>query len=227
MLKTLLLEDDLTLSREVKSFLNSRDIHCDVVYDGNTFARQLRNEEYDAFLLDINVPGSNGLEVCKHIREEGYQNPVIMLTAYGDIEDKKDAYSAGADDFLVKPFHLEELILRINSVLKRGVPEKVQTEVLKVADLEIDLGTKKVSRAQKTIELTKKEFQLLLFLVKANGRVVSKQTIAEQIWDIHFETSLNTIEVYVNFLRRKIDKGHAVALIHTKPGFGYYLREDK
>ncbi|MGR3810377.1 response regulator transcription factor [Jiulongibacter sp. NS-SX5] len=227
MLKTLLLEDDLTLSREVKSFLNSRDIQCDVVYDGNTFARQLKSEEYDAFLLDINVPGMNGLDVCKQIREDGYQNPVIMLTAYGDIEDKKDAYSAGADDFLVKPFHLEELILRINSVLKRGVPEKVQSEVLKVADLEIDLGTKKVFRAQKNIELTKKEFQLLLFLVKAKGRVVSKQTIAEQIWDIHFETSLNTIEVYVNFLRRKIDKGHAIALIHTKPGFGYYLREDK
>ncbi len=227
MLKTLLLEDDLTLSREVKSFLSSRDIQCDVVYDGNTFVRQLRNEEYDVFLLDINVPGINGLEVCKNIRAEGNMRPVIMLTAYGDIEDKKDAFNAGADDFLVKPFHLEELILRINSVLKRGQPEKLLNEILKVADLEIDQATKEVFRSGRPIELTKKEFQLLLFLVKANGRVVSKQTIAEQIWDIHFETSLNTIEVYVNFLRRKVDKGFSMPLIHTKPGFGYYLRAEK
>ena len=123
----------------------------------------------------------------------------------------------------VKTFHFEELLLRINSILKRGNSDKVQVELLKIDDLEINQTEMVVKRANKVIELTKKEYQLLVFLVKAKGRVISKQTIAEQIWDIHFETSLNTIEVYINFLRKKIDKDFATKLIHTKTIFGFYL----
>jgi DNA-binding response OmpR family regulator len=150
-----------------------------------------------------------------------------MLTAYGDIEDKKDAFNFGADDYLVKPFHFEELHLRINSVLRRGNSDKIHADIITVDDLEINQTEMVVKRANTVIELTKKEYQLLVFLTKSKGRVVSKQTIAEQIWDIHFETSLNTIEVYINFLRNKIDKGFGKKLIHTKPGFGYYLTAEE
>ncbi|WP_229201249.1 response regulator transcription factor [Arcticibacterium luteifluviistationis] len=226
-INALLLEDDKTLVKEVKSFLNSRDIKCDVVFDGEVLFRQIRQSSYDVLLLDINVPLLNGLEVCKRLRREGITTPVIMLTAYGDIQDKKDAFNFGADDYLVKPFHFEELLLRINSILRRGNTDKVHADLLTVGDLEINQTDMVVKRANTTIELTKKEYQLLVFLTKAKGRVVSKQTIAEQIWDIHFETSLNTIEVYINFLRNKIDKGFSKKLIHTKPGFGYYLTADE
>ncbi|MFT5885556.1 MAG: DNA-binding response OmpR family regulator [Arcticibacterium sp.] len=226
-INALLLEDDKILVKEVKSFLNSRGIKCEVVFDGELLFRQIRQSQYDVLLLDINVPGLNGLEVCKRLRKEGISTPVIILSAYGDIEDKKDAFNLGADDYLVKPFHFEELLLRINSILRRGNNEKVHVELLSVGDLEINQTDMVVKRADTIIELTKKEYQLLVFLAKAKGRVVSKQTIAEQIWDIHFETSLNTIEVYINFLRKKIDKGFSEKLIHTKPGFGYYLTAEE
>jgi DNA-binding response OmpR family regulator len=226
-INALLLEDDKTLIKEVKSFLNSRDINCDVVFDGELLFRQIRQKEYDVLLLDINVPIINGLEACKRLRKEGISTPIIMLTAYGDIEDKKDAFNFGADDYLVKPFHFEELHLRINSVLRRGNSDKIHADIITVDDLEINQTEMVVKRANTVIELTKKEYQLLVFLTKSKGRVVSKQTIAEQIWDIHFETSLNTIEVYINFLRNKIDKGFGKKLIHTKPGFGYYLTAEE
>ncbi len=146
-----------------------------------------------------------------------------MLTAYGEIQDKFDAFQHGADDYLVKPFHLDELYIRIMALLRRSTQPQEKKDMLQVADLEIDLGEMKVKRAGQPIELTPKEYQLLLFLVKAKGRTVSKQLIAEEVWDIHFETSLNTIEVYINFLRKKIDKDHEKKLIHTRPGYGYYL----
>ncbi|MCR9063652.1 MAG: response regulator transcription factor [Cytophagales bacterium] len=225
-IKALILEDDATLAKEVKSFLDSRGFDCEVVFDGDILFRMVKQHKFEIFLLDINVPQLNGLQVCKRLREEGFTAPIIMLTAYGDIQDKKDAFNNGADDYLVKPFHFEELILRINSVLRRGGKEETKANVLRVADLEINETDMIVKRGGKTIELTKKEYQLLVFLAKANGRVVSKQTIAEQIWDIHFETSLNTIEVYINFLRKKIDKEFTPHLIHTKPGFGYYLKNE-
>ncbi|GHB65279.1 response regulator transcription factor [Persicitalea jodogahamensis] len=223
MSRLLLLEDDPILSREVSTFLTSKGFECDCVFDGDLFFRQLGLATYEAYLLDINVPKLNGLDVCKRIRSADSTTPIVMLTAYGEIQDKFDAFQHGADDYLVKPFHLDELYIRIMALLRRSSQPQEKTDLLKVADLELDLTEMKVKRAGRSIELTPKEYQLLLFLVKAKGRTVSKQTIAEAVWDIHFETSLNTIEVYINFLRKKIDKDHDKKLIHTRPGFGYFI----
>lgn len=223
MTRILLLEDDPILSKEVTAFLTTKGFVCDGVFDGDVFFRQLGLAHYDAFLLDINVPGLNGLEVCRKVRMADATTPILMLTAYGEIQDKLDAFQQGADDYLVKPFHLDELYIRIMALLRRSTQPQEKKDILQVADLEIDLNEMKVKRAGQSIELTPKEYQLLLFLVKAKGRTVSKQLIAEEVWDIHFETSLNTIEVYINFLRKKIDKAHEKKLIHTRPGYGYFI----
>ncbi|MBU6342581.1 MAG: response regulator transcription factor [Bacteroidetes bacterium] len=223
-MKAILLEDEPTLAREISSFLLSREIECDTAFDGELFLRMLKNNAYDIYLLDINVPKLNGLDVCKRIRETNSLTPILMLTAYGDIQDKTDAFSFGADDYLVKPFHFEELYLRIQSLLRRSAQTPPSDDLLVIEDLEINKTTMEVHRNQERIDLTPKEYQLLLLLASAKGRTLTKQSIAEQIWDIHFDTNLNTIEVYINFLRKKIDKNYEVKLIHTRPGFGYFLK---
>ncbi len=223
-MKALLLEDDPTLSKEVKRLLESKLIHCDAVYDGETFFRQQSLEDYTIYLLDINVPLRNGIEVCKKIRESDTQSSILMLTAYGDISDKSDAYKAGADDYLVKPFHFEELYLRIQSLHKRKGQTALTEKNIVIGDLEIYVQEKKVKRKDDWIALSPKEYQLLLLLANAGGRTVSKQTIAEKVWDIQFDSNLNTIEVYINFLRKKIDKNYDEKLIHTRAGYGYFLK---
>ncbi|MBU1822253.1 MAG: response regulator transcription factor [Bacteroidetes bacterium] len=221
--KLLLLEDDIILSREISAFLKSKDFTCECVFDGDLFFRQLNREKYDMHLLDVNVPKMNGLDVCKKIRETDGSTPILILTAYGEIQDKFDAFERGADDYLVKPFHLDELYIRIMAMLRRSARPQERNDLITIQDLEIDLTEMKVKRADQSIELTPKEYQLLVLLAKAKGRTLSKQTIAEQIWDIHFETNLNTIEVYINFLRKKIDKDHPQKLIHTRSGYGYFM----
>jgi DNA-binding response OmpR family regulator len=221
----LLLEDEVTLSKELKNFLVSKSIDCDQVYDGETFFRQLRHKSYDLYLLDINVPQLNGLEVCQTVRSMDAQTPIIMLTAYGELQDKADAFKRGADDYLVKPFHFEELYLRIQSLFRRTAHLPQEIEKFQIADLEINNYDFTVKRNGIPIELTPKEFQLLLILARGNGRTLSKLHIAEHLWDSHLETNLNTIEVYINFLRKKIDKDFDQKLIHTRAGFGYSLRE--
>jgi DNA-binding response OmpR family regulator len=151
-----------------------------------------------------------------------------MLTAYSDVQDKVQALNYGADDYLVKPFHLDELSARIKALLRRSAqPLQEPDTIFQVADLVINTTEMKVSRGGKPITLTPKEYRLLELLAKQGGRTVSKQTIAEQVWDIHFETGTNTIEVYISFLRNKVDKGFDVPLIHTRAGYGYYLKETK
>ena len=227
-MKILLLEDDFKLATEVKLFFAKQGYECEVVYDGLIFFRQVVHDDYDLYLLDINVPSLNGLDVCKRIRENDTQTPILMLTAYSDVQDKVQALNFGADDYLVKPFHLEELNARIKALLRRShQPLNEEVKTYEVADLLINITEMKVSRAGKEITLTPKEYKLLELLAKQGGRTVSKQTIAEQVWDIHFETGTNTIEVYISFLRNKIDKGYDTPLIHTRAGYGYYLKETK
>lgn len=226
MTKILLLEDDLVLSKEISNFLKANDMDCDCVFDGEVFFRQTKSNSYNLYLLDINVPKLNGLDVCNKIRETDKNTPIIMISAYGDLNDKMDAFQLGGDDYLVKPFHLEELLIRIYSVLRRSSVPQLKENLIIVEDLEISPDTMTVKRAGNTIDLTQKEYQLLLLLAKAKGRVLSKQSISEQIWDVHFDTNLNTIEVYINFLRKKIDRNYDMKLIHTRPGFGYYLKSD-
>lgn len=222
-MKALLLEDDLILSKEIISFLKSMKIDCDAVFDGEVFFRQQKLDAYNIYLLDINVPKLNGLDVCNKIRENDKSTPILMLSAYRDIQDKMDAFNIGADDYLVKPFHFEELYIRIKALLRRSAIPQEKKEVIKIKDLEINTIDLKVKRNGNVIELTPKEYQLLLILAKANGRVLSKQSISEQIWDVHFDSNLNTIEVYINFLRKKIDKDYPEKLILTRSGFGYYM----
>lgn len=191
--KLLLLEDDAILSNEISTFLKSKDFECDCVFDGDLFFRQLQQGPYAMYLLDVNVPKMNGLDVCKKIRESDASTPILILTAYGEIQDKFDAFERGADDYLVKPFHLDELYIRIMAMLRRSNQPQERKDTISVDDLEIDLTEMKVKRADQSIELTPKEYQLLVLLVKAKGRTLSKQTIAEQIWDVHFETNLRQL----------------------------------
>lgn len=223
----LLLEDDFTLSKEIVSFFTSKAFECTAFYDGLLLTQKYTAEKYDLIILDINVPGKNGIDVCKSIREVDKKTPIIMLTAFSEIEDKLISFENGADDYLIKPFHFDELFARVNSLLRRKETPQNQKESIHIADMEIYESDLKVFRSGEEIKLTPKEFNLILILAHANGKIVSKQYIAEKLWDYHIETNQNTIEVYINFLRKKIDKDHAVKLIHTKIGYGYYLKEEK
>jgi len=228
MVNILILEDDFKLASEIKLFLEKQGFPCRVVYDGKLFFEQLTDRCCNLYILDINVPGLNGIEVCKRIRETDARTPILMLTAYSSVEDKVTAFNYGADDYLVKPFHLDELLARIKALLRRenNVPD-AGDKVYKIADLVINTTEIKVSRAGKEINLTPKEYKLLLLLAKGEGKTISKQAIAEKVWDIHFETGTNTIEVYISFLRNKIDKGFKTPLIYTSAGNGYYLKEKR
>jgi DNA-binding response OmpR family regulator len=223
-MKLLLLEDDPILTKEISEFFLEKGITCETAFDGEIFVKKLAREQYDVFLLDINVPKINGLEVCKKIREQDSNAPILMTTAFGEIEDKSEAFELGADDYLVKPFHLEELWLRINALLRRRESPQVKKNILEFDDLKINLDDKIVERNGTEINLTPKEFKLLAILAENHGKVLSKQQIADKLWDYHVETNQNTIEVYINFLRNKIDKNSEMKLIHTKIGFGYFLK---
>ncbi len=225
MTKILLLEDDLILSAELGKFLENNNFEVKKVYDGTMFLAEIVRASYDVYLLDINVPAISGLDICAAVREQDEQTPIIMISAYGDLEDKKEAFSRLADDYLVKPFQFEELLLRIQSLIRRkNTAETGTDEVIHVADLSINKTEQKVFRAGREITLTVKEFQLLLLLAENVGRTFSKQQISEQVWQHNFNTNTNTVEVYINFLRKKIDKDFDQKLIHTRSGFGYFLQ---
>ncbi|MBZ4188990.1 response regulator transcription factor [Niabella beijingensis] len=222
-MKAFLLEDDVVLSSEIVFYLRTHAIACDTAADGKDFLERAFKGMYDVYILDINVPLLNGLDVCRKIREQDAQTPIIIISAYDDIVEKKEAFLRNADDYLVKPFVLEELLLRINTRLRTAIRNGGGTKIV-VEDLEIYPDEYKVFRAGKEIQLTLKEFQLLVLLARANGRTLSKQYISDEVWQNQFQTTHNTIEVYINFLRKKIDRQFDVKLIHTRPGFGYYLK---
>ena len=227
-MRILLLEDDLILSAELSKFLEDNNFDVKRVYDGNLFLSEVKQNNYELFLLDINVPKTNGLEVCEKIREEDKNTPIIMISAYGDLSDKKDAFNRLADDYLVKPFQFEELLMRMNSLIRRRSSDKnVSEKIITIEDLKINKTEQKVFRKGKEIILTVKEFQLLLLLAENPGKTFSKQQISEMVWQHNFNTNTNTVEVYINFLRKKIDKGFDVKLIHTRSGFGYFLNPQK
>lgn len=224
-MKILVLEDDYTLARELLAFFGSKDFECECIYDGQLFLRHFLKQKADLYLLDINVPGVNGLEVCQAIRNVDKKTPILMLTAFGEIEDKVSAFSKGADDYLVKPFHFDELFMRVTALLRRRENSVEMAEIIETGDLRINVSESTVTRAGEQISLTPKEYRLLLILARAKGRVVSKQNIAEDLWDDNVLTSPNTIEVYINFLRKKIDSRHSEKLIQTRTGYGYYLKQ--
>lgn len=223
-MKILLLEDDLILSFELSKFLGDSGFEVTKVFEGDAVEVEMNRNMFDIFLLDINVPNLDGLKVCEKIRAYDINTPIIMISAYGDLSSKKDAFGFLANDYLVKPFQFEELLMRINSLLRR-TDSNVQSsdEIIKIEDLLINKTQQKVYRNGQEIILTVKEQRLLIFLAKAQGRTVSKQQITEYVWEHNFNTNTNTVEVYINFLRKKIDKDFDLKLIHTRSGFGYFL----
>jgi two-component system copper resistance phosphate regulon response regulator CusR len=223
--RILLAEDEPKLSQVVQEELTRQGYVADVAYDGNIAEKMFKQHSYSLVLLDINLPYKNGLALCKEFREINSKVPIIMLTALGELKDKMDAFNLGADDYIVKPFEFDELSARIKVFLKRAENTTPVTDKIVVADMEIDMENKTVSRSGKNINLTAKEFALLVLLSKNKGKVISKTDILEKVWDLSFDTGTNTIEVYISFLRNKIDKPYETKLIHTKPGFGYYVRE--
>lgn len=223
--RILLAEDEPKLSQVIQDELARQGYQADVAYDGLIAEKLFKQHTYSLVLLDINLPYKNGLALCKEFREHNKNVPIIMLTALGELSDKIDAFNLGADDYMVKPFHFDELFARIRVFLKRSDAGADGGEKIVVADMEIDMENKMVTRSGKSISLTAKEFALLVLLSRNKGKVISKHDILEKVWELSFDTGTNTIEVYISFLRNKIDKPFEVKLIHTKPGFGYYVRE--
>lgn len=221
----LLIEDEVKLSQIIKEELIVNDFVVDTAFDGLTAEKLFNINSYAAILLDISLPGKNGFDLCKQFRAANAKVPIIMLTAFGEVQDKVDAFALGADDYLVKPFHFDELLARIKVFIKRSESEPQEKEqIVTIGDLVINHKSKSVFRAGQEIPLTAKEFALLNLLVNNRGTVISKQEILEKVWDLNFDTGTNTIEVYISFLRNKIDKPFEEKLIQTKSGFGYYIK---
>jgi two-component system, OmpR family, copper resistance phosphate regulon response regulator CusR len=224
-MKILVVEDEPKVAAFLKQGLEEQNYEVDVAFDGQMGVRLGVHNNYDIMILDLILPYMNGLEVCQKIRENGKQTPILMLTALGATNDKIAGFDAGADDYLVKPFEFIELLARIKALTKRNSGVAHTSNSLKVADLVLDLNKKIARRGNKDIELTAKEFGLLEYLMRNKGRVVSRADIANKVWDINFDTGTNVVDVYVNILRKKIDKDFENKLIHTRIGMGYILRE--
>lgn len=223
--RILFAEDEPKLGQIVQEELNRQGYQADLAYDGLVAEKLFHQHNYSLVLLDVNLPYKNGLALCKEFREAKKGIPIIMLTALGELHDKMGAFDVGADDYIVKPFHFNELFARIKVFLKRSESGTENSEKMSIADLEINFIDKTVVRANTSINLTSKEFALLALLMKSDGKIISKQEIMEKVWGLSFDTGTNTIEVYISFLRNKIDKPFEKKLIHTKAGFGYYLKE--
>lgn len=224
-LKILLVEDEKKIADILRKGLTENQYHVDVAYDGLVGQKVFDAHEFHLVILDLNLPGMNGYELCKHIRSRNEKIPVIMLTALSTTDDKIQGFEAGADDYIIKPFDFKELLVRIKALLKRIYQQVPSGNILKVGDVTMNMESKEVTRAGKPISLTAKEFQLLEYLVKNKNRVVSRADIALRVWDIDFDTKTNVIDVYVNFLRKKIDRDFEPKLIHTQVGMGYILKE--
>ncbi len=221
----LLVEDETKVAAFIKKGLERQGFTVEIAEDGREGQRFFDERTFDLIILDVNLPFMDGVELAAYIRAKNTQIPILMLTALDTTADKLAGFDAGVDDYLVKPFDFMELVARLKALLKRAIKTIEQTNVLRVADLELDLDQKLARRGGQTIDLTAKEFALLEYLMRNRGRVVSKVDIAEKVWDIDFDTGTNFIEVYINYLRKKIDKDTANKLIHTVVGMGYTLKE--
>ncbi len=224
----LIVEDENKVATFIKKGLQTQNFTSQIAETGKIALELINEVKFDLIILDIGLPDMSGIEICEKIRMSNTKIPILMLTAFGSVSDKLSGFNAGTDDYLLKPFDFMELLVRIKALLKRSIecPE-IDTgteDLLKVADLELDLKEKVARRGGILFNLTAKEFNLLEYLMRNKGIVVSKIDIAEKVWDINFDTGTNFIEVYVNYLRKKIDKGFSNKLIHTIVGMGYMLK---
>lgn len=224
-MKILIIEDDHTLSQNIYEAIRAEGFIPEVVYDGLLAERILRKQEFTCVVMDINLPGKNGFDLCSRFREFNTFTPIIMLTAFGELEDKVQGFDCGADDYLTKPFFMRELIMRIHSLIKRNKNNGLPTSdlILTTDDITLNTTKKKVFRRGEEIILTPREYQILHRLMKKKGEIISKSELIEKIWGYSFDTNTNTIEVYMNFLRNKLDRPFGKNTIKTKIGYGYYL----
>ena len=223
-MRILLVEDDVAIAQSLKEGLEDEAYAVDVVHDGDEGYRTATADDYDVIILDVMLPEMNGYEVCRALRKDGNQTPILMLTARDAERDIVEGLDVGADDYLAKPFGFEVLLARLRALLRR--PNEKLEEILRVGDLTLDPSLKKVMRAAQEISLTAKEYAVLEYLMRNAGKVLSKEQIISHVWDFDADVLPNNVELFVMFLRRKIDKPFGSKLIHTVPGFGYKL-EDK
>lgn len=227
MFKIGLAEDDLKIAGLIKTGLEEQGYLVTIESDGEQALKTFKDQDFHLVILDIMMPGLNGIAVCKALRHADKNLPILMLTALGTIDDKVTGLNSGADDYLVKPFHFKELLARIEALLRRQhgvIGSSAEDHILSFDDISLNTYSKEVKRAGVLIELTAKEHTLLELFLRNPNRLLSRQYIAENAWDISFDTGTNVIDVYINFLRKKIEKGFARKLIHTKIGMGYILK---
>lgn len=220
-MKILIVEDEPKVASFIKKGLEENDYEAEITYDGFSAEKLAQVYTYDLYILDIIIPGISGLDLCKKLKKLNPEIPVLMLTALGTTDDKLIGFDAGANDYMVKPFEFRELLARVKVLLKTAGKTQDLSDKLTTENLELDFNYKTAKRGGETIELTAKEFQLLEFFMRNPNRVLSRNDIAQKVWEQSFDFSSNTVDVYVNFLRKKIDKGFEKKLIRTKIGFGY------
>ena len=221
----MVVEDEKKIADTLKMGLTENGFYVEVAYDGKIGHQLLTSRSFDLAILDINLPGMTGYDLCKAIRYRNIDMLVIMLTSMSSLDDKIEGYDAGADDYLVKPFEFRELLLKIRALLKRTPGQTMPVgNVLRAADLEMNLDNKEVHRGDRKIKLTAKEFQLLEYLLRNKNRVVSRADLAINVWDVDFNTNTNVIDVYISYVRNKVDKDFELKLIQTQVGMGYILK---
>lgn len=221
----LIVEDEKKIADALKQGLVENGFEAEVAYDGEIGLKMFRSRPYQMVIMDVNLPGLNGYELCEAVRTLNPAVPVIMLTAMAAVEDKLEGFDAGADDYIVKPFDFRELLVRIRALLKRMHSQVATGSLLTAGDLVMNLDSKEVTRNHQPVSLTAKEFQLLEYFLRNKNKVLSRADISLNVWDIDFDTRTNVIDVYVNYLRKKIDKGFDEPLIHTQVGMGYVLKD--
>jgi two-component system OmpR family response regulator len=220
--KILVVEDDRVVGQYIRRGLEESQYHADLVEDGLEALRLISGGLYDLVVLDLRLPGMNGLEVLRTLRDRGNTTPILVLTAQDAVGHKVEALRAGADDYVTKPFAFEEVLARVEALSRR--PKQLSSLKFVVADLELDLGSREVRRAGRLIELTPKEYAVLEYLMRHPGRVMSRTLITEYAWDYHFDPGTNIVDVVINRLRKKVDAGHEKKLLHTVRGVGYVIR---
>ena len=224
MISILVIEDEKRVADLLKIGLEENGYQAMVAYDGEMGLRLFQNNAFQLVISDIILPKLNGFEVCQQIRQHDEQTPILMLTALGTADDKLEGFDVGADDYMVKPFDFRELLARVRVLLKRRTVSSAETpKQIAYADLKIDLERQEVTRGGLPIKLSPKEYNLLVYLGENAEKVVSRMEIAEKVWSTHFDTGTNFIDVYINYLRKKMDKNFEPKLIHTKPGVGFIL----
>ncbi|MEP7249969.1 MAG: response regulator transcription factor [Spartobacteria bacterium] len=221
-MRILVVEDDKKLASFLRKGLVEDNLVVDLLHNGDVALAQILTQTFDAIVLDIMLPGRDGLSILREMRRQHLNTPVLLLSARGNVNERVEGLNLGADDYLPKPFSISEVVARVRALLRRASGE--HATVMQVGDLSLNIMTREALRAGKKIELTNREFALLEYLMSRAGRVITKTTLCEHVWEHHFDTGTNVVEVCIQRLRRKIDEGHAHKLLQTVRGAGYALR---